>query len=180
MAHPPVAPQSVFRRRNRWPIFATDADRSSSVSFTQHHSEAASLIPGYLSREANARTVLPNSDYARGELTRLEIKVYGSLTGPTTTRAGAPNLPDGMPVTRRCELCDTAPLSRHQLAKIRRPPTARGTVWLGGSAVRVGAAAGLLRCRGPAPAARPPAAAIIWPVPLLPPERRISAAGGPC
>jgi hypothetical protein len=58
MAHPPVAPQS-FRRRNRWPIFTADADRSSSVFFTQHHSEAASLIPGYLSREANARTVLP-------------------------------------------------------------------------------------------------------------------------
>jgi hypothetical protein len=42
MAHPPVAPQSFFRRRNRWPIFTADADRSSSVFFTQQNSEAAS------------------------------------------------------------------------------------------------------------------------------------------
>jgi hypothetical protein len=69
-------------------MVTVDADRSFSVFCKQQTPWRHHMIPGYLSREVNARTVLPVSDYARRGLTRFEIIVYGTLIRPRSRRRG--------------------------------------------------------------------------------------------
>lgn len=107
-------------------MITVDADRSFSVLVTQLTPRRHHMIPGYLSREVNARTVLPFSDYARGGLTRFEIIVYGTLTpledriDMGTTRRRDQDLPECMRVTRGHAQTASSPLSGRRLAKIRQ------------------------------------------------------------
>jgi hypothetical protein len=107
-------------------MVTTDADRSFSVFCTQHTPWRHHMIPGYLSREVNARTVLPISDYARGGLTRFEIIVYGTLIRPRSPRGGAemagrPALTEmHMDYLRACADDSIKALSGLPLAKIRQ------------------------------------------------------------